>query len=136
MGGMYKTKKSKIRGTSYSEIERTARKSYSTIAAKSKRSPYIRSAFFKKEKVFISLFWTHLNQKNRKDRKRRLQYLICAFDLIANSKLQPSAKLNPNGDKTKVYRFCGVTYDNEIFYVQIKEDRFVRKFFISLFPYS
>ena len=99
MGGMYKTKKSKIRGTSYSEIERTARKSYSTIAAKSKRSPYIRSAFFKKEKVFISLFWTHLNQKNRKDRKRRLQYLICA-------------------------------------YVQIKEDRFGRKFLISVFPYS
>lgn len=131
----YQTKSSKLSGTSYSEIERKARKIHNAIAARTKRNPYVRSEYFKKDKIFIKLFWEHLNQKSRRDRKRRLKYYECAVELLRHTSFIPESKQNPNSSKEIVHRFAGITKDNEIFYVQVKEDkRSGNKYFISVFP--
>lgn len=57
-------------GTDYEEVYPPARKLYNNIKTQTKRQPYVRSAYFKREKVFIELFWVHLNQQNRKQRNR------------------------------------------------------------------
>lgn len=100
-----------------------------------KRNPYVRSTYFKKDKVFINLFWQHLNQKPRRDRKRRLKYYECAIDLLRNTPHEPETKPNPNGKNEIVHRFAGLTKDGDLFYVQVKEDkRSDNKYFMSVFP--
>ena len=119
---VYHSKYNKLAGTSYREIEGKARLIYKSEVAKSKRNPYVRSAFFKKEKVFLALFWSHLNQKTRRCRKQRLKYFECALDLLKNTTCAPITKPNPNGRNELVHRFGGITKDSELFYVQVKED--------------
>jgi hypothetical protein len=99
------------------------------------KNPYVRSAFFQKSKIFLSLFWVHINQKTRRSRKTRLKYYQCALDLLKNSTFAPTTKLNPNGRNELAHRFAGVTKDNELFFVQVKEDlRNGNKYFMSVFP--
>lgn len=64
MEGMeiYQSKYSRLGGTSYNELERKVRKLHNTIAKRTKRNAYLRSAYFDKDKIFLTLFWTHLNQ--------------------------------------------------------------------------
>jgi hypothetical protein len=124
----------KLPGSSYSEIVKAAHRVYNDEAKKTKRQPYVRSKYFGGEKVFIGLFWNHLNQKSPRDRKRRLKYLASAFNLLKNSTQAPIAKPNPNGKKETVYRFGGVTKDGDLFYVQVKENSKGRKDFMSAFP--
>lgn len=132
---VYQSKYNKLSGTSYSELERKARKLHNTIVKKTKRNAYIRSAYFKKDKVFITLFWQHLSQKPRRDRKRRLKYYACAIDLLRNTSHEPETKPNPNGKNEIVHRFAGITKDGDLFYVQVKEDKWSdNKFFMSVFP--
>jgi len=131
---IYKTKQPRLTGTSYNELERKARKIHNEIARRTKRNPYVRSAYFKKNKVFIGLFWQHLNQKSRRDRKRRLQLYSCAIELIRHSSCDPIVKPNPNGKNEIVYRFNGISKDGVLFCVQIKEDlRSDNKYFMSVF---
>ena len=93
------------------------------------------SLYFKKGKVFLGLFWEHLNQKNWRDRLRRLKFFPCAVDLIRNSKFEPSSKQNPNNPSELLHRFTGVSKDGELFYAQIKEDKKSdQKWFLSVFP--
>lgn len=132
---MYKTKTEPTSSSEYREIENLARDHHNKIARTSKRNPYVRSAFFKKDKVFIKLFWAHLNQKPKYERKRRLKYYSCAIEIIQKSKAEPLIK-KPNPDKSKsmVYRFEASTPKGQIIYVQIKEDlRTGNKHFISVF---
>jgi len=132
---IYKSKLIKLSGTSYNELERKARKIHNDIARRTKRNAYVRSKYFKKDKIFIKLFWEHLNQKPKRDRKRRLQYYQCAIDLLRNSAFEPDTKSNPNGKHEIVHRFTGMTINGELFSVQIKEDkRTDNKHFISVFP--
>ncbi len=131
---LYKTKTSKLTGTSYKEIIKKARKAFHEIEKRSKRTNYLRSPYFKKDKIFINLFWEHLNQKTSRDRLRRLKLLSCAFELIQNSHYRPISKPDPNNKKNIVHRFGGVTKNGELFYVQIKENGKGRKDFISVFP--
>jgi len=115
----YRTKSKRLTGTNYGEVHRKTFNLFTQIKKKSKRRVYIRSTYFKKDKIFLSLFWHHLMEKHHKDRLRRLKYFYCAIELIRES------------------RFAGVTADNELFYVQIKENkRNGQKYFISVFPHG
>src|SRR5687767_15941157 len=131
----YRTQVAKLAGTSYAEVERKARQLHNRIAARTKRNPYVRSAYFHKDKIFIKPFWEHLNQKRRRDRKRRLKYYSCAIDLLRSTRLEPESKENPNKPGEIWHRFTGVSPEGDIFYVQVKEiKRTGSKYFMSVFP--
>jgi len=61
----YKTKASKLAGTDFHEVRKKAFALYQNIQRRSHRRPYIRSAYFKKEKIFLALFWQHLFDKKK-----------------------------------------------------------------------
>ena len=95
----------------------------------------MRSVYFKKEKIFLELFWRHLyEKKNFRDQLRRMKYFACAIDLIRNSHFEPISKENPNRRSEILHRFAGATIDDDLFFVQIKEDkRTGQKWFMSVF---
>ena len=130
----YRTRVGKIPGKQYQAVEWTARNTYNSIAKKSKRNPYVRSRYFAGEKVFLKLFWEHLNQKSRFERKRRLKFYNCAIELLEKSSCIPSIMQNPSKQSETLYRFSGVTPTDEFFYVQVKKDKKSGKFFMSVFP--
>jgi hypothetical protein len=132
---IYRTKIARFTGTDYHEVIRNARRAYKDISSKTKRKPYVRSAYFKKEKVFLDYFWQHMEDKSWRDRVRRLRFYPCALDLIRNSHVTPVTVKNPNRISEKLHRFSGVTKSGEIFVVQIKEDvNRNEKYFISIYP--
>ena len=95
----------------------------------------MRSAYFKKDKIFLDYFWQHLWQKNWRDRVRRLKYYPCALDMIRSSRVEPISKQNPNKPVEILHRFAGITKNKELFFIQIKEDRRTdQKSLISIFP--
>lgn len=132
----YEVKTTRLAGTSYKEIYKKAFEAYRTIKRKTRRRPYVRSAYFRKEKIFLGLFWQHLEDHlHYNDRVRRLKYFICGLELIQNSKYHPASKENPHKSSEILHRFTGSTKNKEIFHVQIKEDkRSGEKFLISIFP--
>lgn len=131
----FKTKKKKISGTSFKEVNKTAQLIYKQIRLKSKRTPYIRSKYFKNEKVFLTIFWKHLFDKNEKDRTRRLKLYECALDLIKNSTRNPETRENFQKKDELLHRFHGAITSGDKFVVQIKENkRTKRKDFISVYP--
>lgn len=135
MNKFYETKVKKLSGTSYSEVYTKAKYIFNNISEKTKRRPYIRSSFFNKEKIFIDHFWDHLMEKNRNDRFRRLKFYSCAIDLMQNSHIKPISKDNPNRKDEILHRFTGITSNNEIFHIQVKENKKnSEKVFMSVFP--
>ena len=130
----HQTKTGKLPGTSYSEVRKQALSVFDKIKKSTKRNPYIRSAYFEREKVFFDYFWQHLLQKSHKERVRRLKYFACAIEVIRNSRNKPHIEVNRNRPSEILYRFGGLTKDKELFYVQIKEDRSQKKYFMSCFP--
>ena len=131
----YQTKTRKLPGTSYGEVYRTARRHYDDVAQKTRRKPYIRSAYFRKEKIFLDLFWSHLHEKTPRDRFRRLKYYAAALDLLQRGRNAPTSKANPNRPNEILHRFAGLTKERELFFVQVKENtRTHRKDLISCFP--
>lgn len=134
----YSTKTKKLSGTSFSEIYKNAFGLYSKIRKRTKRRPYIRSKYFRKDKIFLGLFWQHLHNKlSHRDKTRRVKYFACAIELIQNTKFDPVSKENPNEKTEILHRFTGITAEKEIFFVQIKEDKKTgQKYFISVFPFD
>lgn len=130
----YQTKAKKLPGTSYREVIKHARILFHQIEKRSRRKPYIRSAYFNKEKIFFDYFWVHHNQKTKRDRLQRLKYLACAIELIKHSNNQPDIRVNPNLKREILYRFAGLSKEKELFYVQIKGDKTGSKFLMSVFP--
>lgn len=131
----YKTHKDKLAGTHYERLMKKAFDQYQKISHKSKRRPYVRSAYYDKEKIFLSIFWQHLHEKNLRDKARRLALFPCAIELMEKTKYAPTTKANPNKKGEYLHRFAGSTPDNEIFFVQIKENKQTKqKYFISVFP--
>jgi len=131
----YKTKVKPLTGTNYKEISKKTLGFYKQIQKKSKRRPYIRSAYFNKEKIFLGLFWSHLYQKNYWDQTRRMRFFECGLELITKSRFEPISKENPNKNDEILHRFSGITPNNEIFFVQIKEvKKNSQKWLISIFP--
>lgn len=133
---VYRTKSKKYSGSDFTEVHQKAFNLYSQIKKKSKRRPYLRSAYFNKDKIFIDLFWHHLFEKeNWRDRVRRMKYFSCATELIKSSHFEPKSKENPNKSSEILHRFYGTTAEDELFCVQIKEDKKKdQKFLISVFP--
>lgn len=132
---IYQSEAKKLSGSDYKEVYYQARIIYKQISAKTKRRPYIRSAYFRKDKIFLHYYWDHLWTKNWRDRVRRLKFYPCAIDLIKNSRVDPMSKENPNRNSETLHRFVGITKDKELFFVQIKEDkRSGEKHFLSVFP--
>lgn len=132
---VYQSKFLKLAGTDYREIYSKARFIFLQIKKKSKRKPYIRSAYFNKDKIFLDYFWEHLHQKHPADRFRRLKFYECALDLINNCKVDPLSVQNPNRSRDILHRFFGQTKSGEEFIVQITENkRNHQKYFISVFP--
>ncbi len=131
----YRTDKNKLTGTSYIEIRKQALFIFNQIKKRTKRRPYLRSGYFKKQKIFFDYFWVHLYQKRPGERFKRLQYFEAAIDLIKNCKNEPTSKQNPNKKTEIIHRFIGMTKSKEQFSVQIKEDlKTDKKYFMSCFP--
>lgn len=124
-----------LSGHNYSVLRNRALELFKEVQKKSKRKPYIRSKYFRKKKVFLHYFWTHLFEKNPKDRSRRLKYLPCAFELIKYSTFSPEIVEPNKKDALKWYRFMGTTANKQAFIVQIKESKNGKLYFISVFPF-
>ena len=132
---VYQTKSGALTGTDFHEVWRKASFVYKMIKKKSKRQPYLRSAYFRKDKIFLGLFWDHLFEKTWPDRLRRLRYFSAAVELIENSSIEPSLKEDPQHSEDTLYRFSGLTKEKELFHVQVKFDRStLKKYLISIFP--
>jgi len=131
----YQTKAGKLPGTDDQEVLKQAQEIYKRIKSKSRRKPYIRSAYFNKQKVFFDFFWRHLaEKKSRKVRTQRLKYFKCTLELVEKSRNEPISKENPNKRNETLHRFAGLTKDKELFFVQIKEDRRTdTKYLMSVF---
>ncbi len=133
----YQTKSPLLRGSSWREVYKQAILLYKQVLKKTKRKPYIRSSYFKKQKIFFDYFWIHLNQKSRKLKTKRLKYFACAIELIAESHNPPISKENPNDRGEILHRFYGLTKDKNLFYLHIKEERKTgKKYFMSVFSPS
>lgn len=132
----YKISLNKLPGTDYSEVVATARREYHAIQKKTpRRQAYIRSQYFKKDKIFINQFWTHLNQKNSADRLRRLKFFSCAIEIIRKCPYTPDTTQNPSKRDELLHRYSSRTKNGDLFYVQIKENKISkRKDFMSVFP--
>lgn len=132
---IYKTTKKKLAGTNFKEINKQAKIIFDKVKKQTKRTPHIRSKYFRKEKIFITLFWTHLYKKSERDRIRRLKFFDCAIDLIRNSNFDPETRENFQKKDELLHRFYGETDSEEKFVVQIKEKkRTKRKDLISIYP--
>ena len=119
---------------SYGEVMGGAFAIYDKIKKRTKRRPYVRSAYFRREKVFLDYFREHLFQKSPRERTKRLRYFGAAIELVQHSKNDPTVKPNPNKPGELLYRFAGLTKEKELFYVQIKEDKRKRKYLMSCYP--
>jgi hypothetical protein len=132
----YKTRTKKLPGTHWHQVMKKAFGLYKEIKSKTKRRPYIRSAHFDKEKIFLGIFWQHLHEKtNLNDKTRRLKYFPCAVELIQNSRIKPTTKPSKEEINVLLHRFGGITQDGDRFFVQIKEyTKNNQKWLISMFP--
>lgn len=132
---IYQSKCKKLSGTDFSEVSKKAALVFKEIKSRTKRRPYVRSAYFKKSKIFIGPFFSHTHEKNWRDAVRRLKLFACAVDLIKSSRYEPTSKQDPNDPNVILHRFAGATAQKELFYVQIKEDkRSGEKILLSVFP--
>lgn len=132
----YITKSKQLSGTNYSEVLKKAVKLHSNLKKQSKRRTYVRSQYFKKEKIFLDLFWHHLRDKfSHKEKTKRLKYYPCAIELIQKTIFLPTSKVNPSKNKEVLHRFAGLAPNGELFFVQIKENKAKKqKYLISVFP--
>jgi len=132
----YQTKTGKLSGTSYKEVYKDAQTVFREIKRRTKRRPYIRSAYFHKQKIFFDYFWDHLwRTGGYRERTRRLKYFKAAIEVLRHSRNEPISKENPNKKSEVLHRFAGLTKGKELFYAQVKEDKPTgKKYFMSCFP--
>src|SRR3989339_348767 len=131
----YLAKSKDLTGTNYADVFKQAKQLFKSIEARTKRRPYLRSAYFHKQKIFFDFFWQHLAQKRYPDRVRRLRYFPCAVELILKSRIHPESMDNPTNKGEILHRFTGMTKSKQLFYTQIKEDkRKGNKQLMSVFP--
>lgn len=132
---IYQCQIGKIKGSSYEDVNKRAQMIFSLIQSGGKRKAYLKSPYFKHEKVFFDYFWEHIRQKPIKERIRRLKFFAAAIDLIGNCNNKPEITNNPSKKREILYRFKAVNRDKEIFYVQIKKNiKTNSKQFMSVFP--
>lgn len=131
---VYQSKYELLPGSSYDEVVTVARKEYNKIRKITKRQPYVRSKYFRGDKIFVTVFWDHLMQKHRKERMKRLKFYNATIDLLRNSTLAPDTIFSESDKNIMLHRFYGKTKDGNGYCVQVKEDkRSGRKEFMSVF---
>lgn len=131
---VYQSTHALLPGSSYDEVVAAARKEFNTIRKITKRQPYVRSKYFRGDKVLVTVFWDHLMQKHRKDRLKRLKFYSAAINLLRNSTVAPDTIFSKVDRNTMLHRFYGKTKEGVSFCVQVKEDkRSNRKDFMSVF---
>lgn len=136
-GGMnfYHIQSARSGGTDYREVYKNAHAAYVRIQMRSKRRPYLKSHYFKRDKVFLAIFWQHIHEKHASERLRRLRFYACALELLERSPHAPHTKQNPDNRSELLHRFGGIDRGGAIFFVQVKEDVVThKKWFISVFP--
>ena len=130
----YRSKHGLLPGSSYDEVVTIARKEYNIIRKMTKRQPYVRSKYFRGDKIFVTIFWDHLMQKHRKDRMKRLKFYNAAVDTLRNSTIDPDTVFSKDDRHILLHRFYGETKDGHSYCVQVREDkRSGRKDFMSVF---
>ncbi len=131
--GIYHSKYNQVASTSHARVVTLARAEYHAIQKLTpRREVYVRSKYFKGEKVFINQFWEHLKQKRISDAVRRLRLFSPGLDLIRSSLEAP---VLANRGTSNLYRFSGMTKNGIEYFVQIRENtRTNRKDFMSVFP--
>lgn len=130
----YKTKLGRLPGTSYKEVFKQARSVFDKIKKKTKRKPYVRSAYFNKQKIFFDFFWVHNAQKSPIDRYRRLRFFEAAIEVLRKSRNTPDSVESRHNPSEILHRFGGETVKGDKFYVQVKEyKRTGRKQLMSMF---
>lgn len=133
----YQSKFKKSPDNNYRDVLDNANQIFRKIEVKTKRRPYVRSVYFRKEKIFFDYFWRHVFQKAPKERVERLRYFEASIDLIKNSRISPDSKINQDKKSEILHRFYGRTKDKNEFCVQVKEDiKTKRKYFMSCFPWK
>lgn len=131
---VYQSKANLLPGSSYEEVQTVARNEHKKVIALTKRQPYVRSAYFSKRKIFLSIFWDHTMGKNRKAKMERLKLYSAAVDLMRNSRHEPETIIEKNSPAVLLHRFYGVTKDKIGFCVQVKQNkRSGRLDFMSVF---
>lgn len=131
----YQAKAKPLPGTNYKEIYQKAFGFYNALRKKTKRRPYVRSAYFGKDKIFLQFFWNHLHEKNFRDRTRRLKYFPCGIELIVNGRHDPRTIQTLEKPSELLHKFTGITKDGQIFFVQIKQEKKTgEKWLVSMFP--
>lgn len=99
------------------------RRRFRTLEKRTKRRPYIRSAYFQKEKVFFDYFWQHLQRKALPDRARRLRFFPCAIELVRKSRLEPQTYLSAGTPIMIQHVFFGETTEHQHFAVVVSHDK-------------
>lgn len=131
----YQTKSVLLSGSNYGEIHRHYEKYFRSLQSKSKRQPYVRSAYFLKQKIFLNLFWIHLFDKSHNVRAIRLKYLPSAIELLEHSRIDPVTILNLEAKSELFHRFYGLTKNKQKFVVQVKQIKSTGKlYFMSVYP--
>ncbi len=132
---LFHCQSSPLTGHKYADIMPQARRMFRIIQKHTKRRPYVRSAYFKKDKIFFDYFWIHLNQKHAHDRARRLRFFPCAIELLRNSRQAPKTFFEAYDKDSIRHQFIGVTNDGTTFSVVVKQDRSSgKKQLLSVFP--
>ncbi|MDR3125811.1 MAG: hypothetical protein LBU20_01955 [Candidatus Nomurabacteria bacterium] len=130
----FKIKTRPIKGTNPAEITKKAMYEFHIVEKRSRRLPSVRCKALGGSRIFLGEYINHQGQKTPLDRRRRLRFLPCAIDLLENTNLKPTTKVNPNTRET-LYRLYGVAGNGEKFVVQVAENpKTGNKRLMSSFP--
>jgi hypothetical protein len=125
-----------LRGANDKEVFYEARQVFRKYDNK-RRLPYVRSKYFNGQKVFLNMFYRHLNEKSAAEHRRRIIFVRCAIDLIKNSMVPPvppGKNATFDGRKDEHFRFQGMTKSGVKFAVQIACNKKNNHYFMSCFP--
>jgi hypothetical protein len=121
-----------LAGSTEERARKNALEYYQAIKRKTKRKPYIRAAFFEKQKIFLDVFWSHTFEKSRKVRAERFKLFPCAIELLEKTTKTPEIYI-PTQKKSETWlRFFGRTTTGVHFVVQVKS-RLGRFYLISVY---
>jgi len=129
----FQSKVSCISGSNDKEVFYEARQIFRKYDNK-RRLPYVRSKYFDSQKIFLNMFYKHLDQKPEAEHRRRIIFVPCALDLLKNSRVEP---VTPPTDLTRsivYYRFQGMSGDDKKFIVQVMRDKKNNCYLMSCFP--
>lgn len=132
---LFRCRSRPLTGHKYADIMPQIRQIFRALQRQTKRRTYVRSAFFKKDKIFFDYFWIHINQKLKHDRTRRLRFFACALELLRVSKNPPRTFIKKELPNVIYHEFLGQARDGSRFAVIIKQHRDSgKKYLLSLFP--